>query len=715
MSSSSTPKLTTMTTGNTTEAGGPKEEEGTAVYIKKGFVVREWKVLSGSVVQKGDVVAIIAPMAREEENEGKRSSALDDAPISAMNSVSSSSTTTTNAPPPVVKQHRRPRMRNRKVAKNLSQPKTTPTPFAAPSRGTTTSLSSTTKAKAVTTTTTTIALNTRKTIQSPADGILRIRTERQSSERSNNDKQQDDGGKIVLGRVVPCTHPAVLDNLCAVCGKSVRQAYDSKKAYLPPSSPVSTTATTISSTNGNLAATAAAAPTEFSRVTVSGGITMTVSGAEARSMSEQNRVRLLKERKLSLVLDLDHTLVHATADPRTKNDPYIQSQPDVRSLLLPIVVVASSSTTTKDNNKSTTKQQQQQQQQQNQVMDHIHYIKLRPHVMEFLTNPRYEMSVYTAGTRLYAEQVTMILSRHMVGAKLDHTDIIRLQYEARQAQEQYDQEQKHIDVDGNKRKKPEGEQDNADDDDDGKTKRRKVTFGEVKLQQIGGGGSNQEPMTRERLQSLQERVSEAKKMEDKALDLRQRIFGSRIFSRTDVGDLGRDVKSLKRIFPCGGTMAVVVDDREDVWANAEAITREPPHNLLLVKPYHWKPFTGFANVNNEAGIDITNNSSNSNNNSDKENNGEDKDQQLLWTKNILERLYDRFYANEESQKKPVWQHLQEMRQEILDGTRLVLSGLVPLHRQSRTDRPRHHVIRHVQNLGAQVRFHLIVVVVVVVF
>uniref|UniRef100_A0A7S1CXJ8 protein-serine/threonine phosphatase n=1 Tax=Cyclophora tenuis TaxID=216820 RepID=A0A7S1CXJ8_CYCTE len=115
------------------------------------------------------------------------------------------------------------------------------------------------------------------------------------------------------------------------------------------------------------------------------------------------------------------------------------------------------------------------------------------------------------------------------------------------------------------------------------------------------------------MQQLTAKLAEAERMEKKALELRQRIFGSRIVSRTDVGDLGRDVKSLKRIFPCGGTMAVVVDDREDVWANAEAETREPPHNLLLVKPYHWKPFMGFANVNNDAGIDITTTNNNNKN------------------------------------------------------------------------------------------------------
>ena len=55
-------------------------------------------------------------------------------------------------------------------------------------------------------------------------------------------------------------------------------------------------------------------------------------------------------------------------------------------------------------------------------------------------------------------------------------------------------------------------------------------------------------------------------------------------------------------------MALIVDDREDVWANAQDNSKrqgEPPDNFLLIRPYHWKPFLGFADVNNAAGEDIS--------------------------------------------------------------------------------------------------------------
>lgn len=58
---------------------------------------------------------------------------------------------------------------------------------------------------------------------------------------------------------------------------------------------------------------------------------------------------------------------------------------------------------------------------------------------------------------------------------------------------------------------------------------------------------------------LRKELEEAEASEIAAVELRRKMFGSRIVSRTDVGDLGRDVKSLKRVFPCGGVMVRCVD------------------------------------------------------------------------------------------------------------------------------------------------------------
>ncbi|KAG7343591.1 hypothetical protein IV203_021536 [Nitzschia inconspicua] len=104
------------------------------------------------------------------------------------------------------------------------------------------------------------------------------------------------------------------------------------------------------------------------------------------------------------------------------------------------------------------------------------------------------------------------------------------------------------------------------------------------------------------------------------------------FARGTKRDLGQHVKSLKRIFPCGGAMAAVVDDREDVWANADdnsdsTIKGEPPENLLLVRPYHWQPFVGFADINNAAGSDLSESKQGNDNNTNNKDPYNEQDQQ----------------------------------------------------------------------------------------
>mmetsp|Transcript_4440 Transcript_4440/g.6484 ORF Transcript_4440/g.6484 Transcript_4440/m.6484 type:complete len:544 (-) Transcript_4440:1688-3319(-) len=241
----------------------------------------------------------------------------------------------------------------------------------------------------------------------------------------------------------------------------------------------------------------------------------------------------------------------------------------------------------------------------------------------------------------------------------------------------------------------------------------------------------------EELNRIRIQYKEAMDLEQKAMVLRKKIFSSRILSRTDVGDLGREVKSLKRMFPCGGIMAAIVDDREDVWANAENNSTgrpgEPPENLLLVKPYHWKEFSGCRDVNNAAGMDLSASSSASLENgskkknhgegeaNDSNNNNEEKDeQQLLWTMDILKRIHERYYSDnltdDERQTLSVPQILKEMRREVFGGCsssgggrkiKILLSGLVPLYKQKSfgegdQKKPRPSVVRYAEDLGATI-------------
>ncbi|KAG7362615.1 NLI interacting factor-like phosphatase [Nitzschia inconspicua] len=71
-------------------------------------------------------------------------------------------------------------------------------------------------------------------------------------------------------------------------------------------------------------------------------------------------------------------------------------------------------------------------QQQQQQWAKQHYVKLRPHVNVLLRGieSTYEVSVYTAGTKqYYAEEVTMVLCRNLVGSSRDWDGIERLRYQ----------------------------------------------------------------------------------------------------------------------------------------------------------------------------------------------------------------------------------------------------------------------------------------------
>lgn len=169
--------------------------------------------------------------------------------------------------------------------------------------------------------------------------------------------------------------------------------------------------------------------------------------------------------------------------------------------------------------------------------------------------------------------------------------------------------------------------------------------------------------------------------------------------------------------------AAIVDDREDVWANATdnptaGRQGEPPANLLLVKPYRWERFSGYEDVNNAAGVDLTSKQqSQKDRDTNKDENSTDEgDVQLLWTLDILNRLHAKFYSKDVSLIKQntltVPLALKQMRRQVLGGqddrmrlTNIVFSGLVPLIQQTRIDNkrgPRPLVERYAEELGATV-------------
>ena len=130
--------------------------------------------------------------------------------------------------------------------------------------------------------------------------------------------------------------------------------------------------------------------------------TLTVSHREAARVEEDAKRRLLASRRLTLVVDLDQTIIHATVDPTVgewredKDNPNHEAVRDVRTF---------------------------------QLIDDgpgmrgcWYYIKLRPGLEEFLQNVAeiYELHIYTMGTRAYAQHIVDIIdpTRKLFGDRI---------------------------------------------------------------------------------------------------------------------------------------------------------------------------------------------------------------------------------------------------------------------------------------------------------
>lgn len=120
---------------------------------------------------------------------------------------------------------------------------------------------------------------------------------------------------------------------------------------------------------------------------------LTVSKSEAFRAEEEQQRRLLKNRKLSLVVDLDQTVIHACIEPTVgewqndPNSPNYESVKDVKAFQLPDDGPGIGPTGV------------------------WYYIKQRPGLEKFLAHMAelYELHVYTMGTRAYAQNVCAII------------------------------------------------------------------------------------------------------------------------------------------------------------------------------------------------------------------------------------------------------------------------------------------------------------------
>ncbi|TID21976.1 BRCT domain-containing protein [Venturia nashicola] len=163
----------------------------------------------------------------------------------------------------------------------------------------------------------------------------------------------------------PCTHDTVFGGLCANCG----QEMDKLDNYLTTER--ASQRATVFASHGNTA--------------------LLVSKKEAGRINEEAKRRLLHGRKLSLVVDLDQTIIHATVDPTVaewQQDPANPNYEAVKGV------------------------------RQFQLVDDgpggrgcNYYIKLRPGLEEFLEDiaKKYELHIYTMGTRAYAQKIAEIV------------------------------------------------------------------------------------------------------------------------------------------------------------------------------------------------------------------------------------------------------------------------------------------------------------------
>lgn len=163
-----------------------------------------------------------------------------------------------------------------------------------------------------------------------------------------------------------CQHPIQISGLCAICGKDMTEIDWSTERAETERAPINMTHDQTG---------------------------LTVSRQQALKVELDLQRRLLKQRKLSLVVDLDQTIIHACIDPTVgewKNDPTNpnhEAVKDVQSFQLnddgPRGVASGCS----------------------------YYIKMRPGLREFLEHisQLYELHVYTMGTRAYAMNIAKIV------------------------------------------------------------------------------------------------------------------------------------------------------------------------------------------------------------------------------------------------------------------------------------------------------------------
>ncbi|GAA5883837.1 hypothetical protein JCM16303_007405 [Sporobolomyces ruberrimus] len=210
---------------------------------------------------------------------------------------------------------------------------------------------------------------------------------------------QDSSRPIVHIRE-PCTHDVQWDGMCAVCGKDL-------------------TAVDYTGFSDTARAT-------ISMVHDVGGLTVSLS--EAHRLESATTQRLLSQKKLSLIVDLDQTIVHATVDPTVGEwlkDPTnpnfgalegvgkfkLGDEVGVRRTRKVVNKKKASGTDGSGEEVIAGDEEVEEVVEEEEEVGCWYYIKMRPGLASFLSriSQVYEMHVYTMGTRAYAIEVCKVI------------------------------------------------------------------------------------------------------------------------------------------------------------------------------------------------------------------------------------------------------------------------------------------------------------------
>lgn len=186
-----------------------------------------------------------------------------------------------------------------------------------------------------------------------------------------------------------CLHPAIFKTMCVSCGKVITPAAEKRhRNDLNADGSQHASQLSLESSNRGNSRGEAPASSNSSSLLFAGGQRLLLSKEEALRVQKSKSTGLQSVRKLALVLDLDHTLVHATgawAGYTSSLGSLLGSNSnDIRRIFI---------------------------EEAPGMQPKCYLVKSRPHLEAFLKEAHalFQMTIYTAGTRLYAEAVAKLM------------------------------------------------------------------------------------------------------------------------------------------------------------------------------------------------------------------------------------------------------------------------------------------------------------------